>query len=142
MSTAILKNRHRRDELLARADLDFLCVLAAHRTAVLAFAHARSGFCGDALADPDIEAAVVVENQVDGRSAVGEVGDDGRVGEGEDRDEGQEEKGEDVHGGEILGLTRGCADVFCLTLVGVGEEKIVLGGGSLLPERYSPSFER
>jgi len=104
VSTAILKNRHRRDELLTRADLDFLCVLAAHRTAVLAFAHARSGFCGDALADPDIEAAVVVEDQVDGRSAVGEVGDDGCVGEGKNRDEGQEKNGEDVHDGELLGV--------------------------------------
>ena len=104
MSTAILKNRHRRDELLARADLDFLCILAAHRTAVLALAHARSGFCGHALADPDIEAAVVVEDQVDGRSAVGEVGDDGRVGDGEDRVDSQEEEGEDVHDGELLGV--------------------------------------
>ena len=104
MSTAILKNRHRRDELLARADLDFLCVLGTHRTAVLALAHARPGFSGDALADPDIEAAVVVEDQVDGRSAVREVGNDGRVGEGKNRHEGQEKNGEDVHDGELLGV--------------------------------------
>ena len=62
MSTAVLKDRHRRDELLTGADLDFLCVLAAHGTAVLTLAHARSRLCGDTLADPDIEAAVVVEN--------------------------------------------------------------------------------
>ena len=104
MSTAILKDRHRRDELLARADLDFLCVFAAHQTAVLAFAHARSGLCGDTLTDPDIEATVVVEDQVDGRSAVGEVGNDGRVGEGKNRDERQEKNGEDVHDGELLGV--------------------------------------
>ena len=136
MSTAILKDRHRRDELLARADFDFLCVLAAHRTAVLALAHARPGFCGDALADPDIEAAVVVEDQVDGRSGVGEVGNDSRVGEGENRDEGQEKNGEDVHDGELLGVDEKLYECVLLTLDGVAEKKIVLGGGAVLLEKF------
>ena len=99
MSTTIHENRNSGGVLLSRSEFDFLCILAAHGTAGLALALARSRLCGDTLADPDVEVAVVVEDHADGgRVGVGGwVGDGGGMGEGEDREEGQEEEGDGIH---------------------------------------------
>ena len=99
MSTTIHQNRNSGGVLLSRSELDFLCIFAAHGAASLALALARSRLCGDTLADPDVEVAVVVEDHADGgRVGVsGGVGDGGGMSEGEDREEGQEEKGDGVH---------------------------------------------
>jgi hypothetical protein len=90
MSTSVLNNRHRRDILGPPTDLDLGSILAAPIAAVLTLSLARTWFCGDALADVDVEGAVVVEDHADGggvaRGSV--VGDGSGVDEGEDGEEG------------------------------------------------------
>jgi hypothetical protein len=108
MSTRILNNRHRRDILVPLTDLDLGRILAAPIPAVLTLSLARTRFCGDALADIDVEGTVVVEDHADGGGVAGgsDVGDGSGVGEGEEGEEGQQEDGEGVHDGWFVGFEK------------------------------------